>query len=257
MSVRSQQNKREGKRRAIEEFTQHLLESPVGGDIARIVLFGSVAKGTEREDSDIDLMVVASDKPEQVKRVCQDLAFEILLTYGEGVEAVVHCLDAWRSPPSHLVWRVRETGEEIYAMKEEEIRRAEARGYLEVAAHYLAAARRNMAAEDFRITADLAYNAAELCAKGFLVLQLEELPSSHRGVVNRFSELYVRDGPLPREWGRGLNSGLSTRNQARYEPHVSLGEKDAQELVRLAEMLMDALEDRLSASGADGSQVSG
>ena len=125
MSVRSQQNKREGKRRAIEEFTQHLLESPVGGDIARIVLFGSVAKGTEREDSDIDLMVVASDKPEQVKRVCQDLAFEILLTYGEWVE---RCLDAWRSPPSHLVWRVRETGKEIYAMKEDRLNASEADG---------------------------------------------------------------------------------------------------------------------------------
>lgn len=247
MNVRNQEEitKPEEKHRAIEEFTRRLLESSVGGAIARILLFGSVAKGTARGDSDIDVMVIASEKPEEVRSVCQDIAFETLLKYGEGVEAVVHCLDAWRSPPSYLVWRVRNTGKEMYTMEEEEIRRAEARGYLEVAVHYLTAAKRNRAVGDFRVTMDLAYNAAELCAKGFLIFKLEELPSSHRGIVNRFSELYVRDGPLPGEWGRGLNSGLSVRNQARYEPHVSLGEKEAQELIDLAEALIGALENRL------------
>lgn len=238
----------EKKRSAIDDFTKRLLSSEAGEAVAKILLFGSVLKGSAREDSDIDLMVIASCKLEQVKEACLDAAFETLLKHGEGVETLVHCLDEWRFPPSYLVWRVKKTGEEVYAMEEKEIRKAEAQGYLEVAAHYLAGAERNMAAEDYRIVADLAYNAAELCAKGLLIFKLEELPSSHRGIVNRFSEIYIRNGPLSRGLGRGLNRGLNVRNQARYEPHAALGEDKAREMIGLAKELMGILEGRLEES---------
>jgi len=234
------------KRSAIDDFTRRLLSSEVGEAVAKIVLFGSVLRGSAGKDSDIDLMVIASSKLEQVTEACSDAAFETLLKQKEGVETIVHCLDEWRFPTSYLVWQVKKEGKEIYTMEEKEIRRAEAQGYLEIAGHYLDAAKRNMEAEDYRVAADLAYNAAELSAKGLLILKLEELPCSHRGVVNRFSELYIQDGSLPKELGRRLNRGLSVRNQARYEPHIRLGKKEADEMVDLAEDLTRALEERLT-----------
>ncbi|RKY65118.1 MAG: hypothetical protein DRQ02_10605 [Candidatus Latescibacterota bacterium] len=78
------------------------------------------------------------------------------------------------------------------------------------------------------------------------MLKLGELPYSNPGVVNRFSELYIQDGSLPKELGRRLNRGLSMRNQARYEPHARLGKKEAAEMVNLAEDLTKALEVRLT-----------
>ena len=154
------------KRLAIDDFTKRLLSSEAGEAVAKILLFGSVLKGSARKDSDIDLMVIASGRLEQVTEACSDARFETLLKQKEGVETIVHCLDEWRFPTSYLVWQVKKNGEEIYTIEEKEIRRAEAQGYLEIAGHYLDAARRNMEAEDYRVAADLAYNGAELSAKG-------------------------------------------------------------------------------------------
>ena len=48
-------------RRALaEQFARHLKET-YGSRIDRILLFGSVARGEDREDSDIDLLVVTSE----------------------------------------------------------------------------------------------------------------------------------------------------------------------------------------------------
>ncbi len=45
-------------RRALaDEFARHLKQK-YGGRIERIILFGSVARGDSREDSDVDLLVV-------------------------------------------------------------------------------------------------------------------------------------------------------------------------------------------------------
>lgn len=45
-------------RRIAEDFARHL-KAKYGERIERIVLFGSVARGDYREDSDVDLIVVA------------------------------------------------------------------------------------------------------------------------------------------------------------------------------------------------------
>ena len=43
----------------IEEYTQAL--KTLGIDVTRVILYGSFAKGNQREDSDIDLIIVSQD----------------------------------------------------------------------------------------------------------------------------------------------------------------------------------------------------
>jgi len=48
--------------RTAEEFVE-ILEDVLGDDLVSVVLFGSVAKGEARSDSDIDLLIVAENLP--------------------------------------------------------------------------------------------------------------------------------------------------------------------------------------------------
>jgi uncharacterized protein (UPF0332 family) len=112
--------------------------------------------------------------------------------------------------------------------------------------HYLEVAESLFNDDEYRVTADVAYNSAELVAKGLLLFKIDELPTSHRGIVNKFGELYVKSGEIDRKLGRKLNDGIRLRNKARYDSHAEIGEKEVQEMIRLATALIDQLNRKLS-----------
>nr|HID13198.1 HEPN domain-containing protein [Anaerolineae bacterium] len=235
----------EKKYQAIEEFTRRLLASEVEDSIAKIILFGSVRKGEARADSDIDLLVLAANSIDRVTEVCLDVSFETNVALGESIEPLVYCLDTLRFPDSYFVYYNIKTGEEIYSMDEERLRRAESLGYLELAEEYRRSAQNCSNCGDWRLAVDGAYNAAELCAKGLLLLKLEDLPTSHGGLFGKFGELYIKPGILPREMGRALNKGLWLRAQARYERHAQIGQDEAKSMLDLATKLIAALSNEL------------
>ena len=88
---------------------------------------------------------------------------------------------------------------------------------------------------------DAAYNAAELCVKGLLLLRLDDIPGSHGGLVGKFGELYVQTGELPRELGRRLNKGLDARAAARYDYAAQITEEMARDVLQLARELIGHL----------------
>jgi len=73
-------------RRAFEEFADQASEE-FGDSLLRLVLFGSVSRGDEREGSDVDVFVVVRGE-EQKERV-YDLAAEVALEYGVHIAPVV------------------------------------------------------------------------------------------------------------------------------------------------------------------------
>jgi uncharacterized protein (UPF0332 family)/predicted nucleotidyltransferase len=232
----------ERKYRAIDDFSRRLLTSDVRDAIAKIILFGSVRKKEGvRADSDVDLLVLAAHSLDEVAEACLDISFETNVDLGESIEPLVYCLDTLRFPASYFVYYNLKTGEEIYSMDEERLRREESRGYLDLAREYRRSAQNSLSVGDYRLAVDGAYNAAELCAKGLLILKMEDLPTSHGGIVGKLGELYVRTGILPREMGRQLNKGLSLRAQARYDYHARIGEDEAKTMLNLAADLMAAL----------------
>lgn len=57
-------------------------------------------------------------------------------------------------------------------------------------------------------------------------------------VVNRFGDLDIRTGRLPRSMGRDLRLALATRNRARCEPEQVITRPEAEEVLALADRLL-------------------
>ena len=69
-------------KKPVGEFVRRALEN-YRGKIDKIILFGSVARGEAREDSDVDILVVGEVSLEELV----DISFPILLEYGELISA--------------------------------------------------------------------------------------------------------------------------------------------------------------------------
>ncbi len=230
---------------ALEDFVQRLLSSDLKDQIAKIILFGSMARGDARQDSDIDVLVFGFGDLRKLFRVCAEVAFDILIESGEYIEVLVYCIDDFSPPRSYFLYRVMLYGKEIYSMGEEELKERQLEGYLSLAQEYLEVAESSLAEERYRVAVDTAYNAAEACARGLLLLRLPELPRSHRGLITKFGEQYTKDGPLPKKLGRTLNTMLELRSRARYDANSPMGKEEAQDAIELARTLMQALESKL------------
>ena len=231
---------------AVEHFRQLLLRNGVRDRIAKLILFGSAARGEATPESDVDLLVLATDDLDEVSQACAEASLRTAVEMHISVEPLVYCLDQLRLPHSLFVANAIANGKEIYSMAEPELFRAEARGFLNLAQIYREGAERALATGDPRIAVDLAYNAAELCVKGLLVLRGESIPRTHGGVVARFGELYVRPGLVPEGVGRDLHLGLERRNKARYDWHAEVSERDAARSIAVARELGQKLEVLLS-----------
>lgn len=68
--------------KAVDEFVRRAMEK-YGNKIEEIILFGSIARGEAREESDIDILVVGDVSLEELI----DISFPILLEYGELISA--------------------------------------------------------------------------------------------------------------------------------------------------------------------------
>jgi uncharacterized protein (UPF0332 family) len=180
-----------------------------------------------------------------VEEVASDVAFSVLLDLGQRVEPMVYCPEDFYSSRSFLS-AVRKEGKEIYSMSEEKLERREAEDLLELAQTYLTMAKLLLAPEGVRGAIDLAYNAAELCVRAFLLLRLKELPRTHGGLIQQFSQILIKkEKAIKPDLGRSLNRALERRNKSRYDPHAVLTEADARTVLQTAERMFQALEAEL------------
>ncbi len=225
-------------REAARWFVERLRAGPAARQVARVVLFGSVARGAATPESDVDVLVVATGDLASVSEACADASLDTWIRWRRGVEPVIYCEDEVRHAASPFVRSAIERGEEVMAMEESRLLLARAADHLALAGEYLDSARRIRAAGEVRVAADAAYNAAELAAKGLILAAGAELPGSHSGVVNRFGELYVVTGKALADLGRRLHRTLQLRNRARYDVHARVGADDADEALGLAEAMV-------------------
>ena len=233
------------KQKALAFFLKELLKGEAKSSIAKIVLFGSLLKGEAKEDSDIDLLVITTDSFKEISKACADASFETGLTTSESVEPLVRCLDEIRYPQSYFLYSILKRGREVYGMDGEELKRKEAQNYLSLSSEYLDGSRANSQNGYLRIAVDAAYNACELAIKGLLLLRLPDIPGSHGGIVNKFVELFVKTGEVPKEMGREIRLALERRNNARYEPHAQITKDHVEEIIDLGGRLGEILEKKL------------
>ena len=129
-------------------------------------------------------------------------------------------------------------------MDEDDLRSREIKDYLVLAQEYFDGAESSLVNGRYRIVVDTAYNAAEVCVRGLLLLKLPELLRSHGGLLTKFGELYVKDGSLPKRVATDLNLILELRNRSLYSLRVLIDRRDAQDAIELAETLMKALKEQ-------------
>lgn len=233
------------KREALNFFIDHLCHSEVKDAIAKVVLFGSLARGECQAESDVDLLVFATDRLDEVSEACAEASLCTGITKQESVEPLIRCADTLFYTDSYFLTKVLQEGEEVYGMAEDELAHQGAQNALQLAEEYIDLARYDLEGGQFRGAVDAGYNAAELCVKGLLILTQEKLPRTHGGIVQKFGNLYVQTGQVERQLGRLLNQALQFRNSARYDFHAEVTKEKAQQTITLAESLRQVLQELL------------
>ena len=96
----------------LQEFKQKLTEL-YGKRLAGLVLYGSVARHEETEDSDVDVLVVLNGETisyfDEIQRM-GDAKYNLLLKYDELLSVVPMKHDDFLQRESPLLWNVRQEG---------------------------------------------------------------------------------------------------------------------------------------------------
>lgn len=232
---------------AAVDFVARLLDSPAGPSIARILLFGSVARGEARPNSDVDVMTFGGLQLDDLKEYTAQAAWEATVEWGEQVAQLTFGLGDLFQPRTYLVYNALKRGKELYAMEEQEARRLEAQNLYRKAQRHSEQARHATANQDFELAVVGAYTAAELAAKALVLLKAGvDLLSTHGGLIQIFGREYIKTGEAPKHWGRMLSVGLESRGTALYNTAVMTDSRDAQTMLDLAQEMLDFLEQKIS-----------
>ena len=70
----------------LKSFVKELKDKH-GAKIEMIILFGSVARGEDREDSDIDVLVITNYDSFKMQNLISDITIKFLLEYGIYISA--------------------------------------------------------------------------------------------------------------------------------------------------------------------------
>lgn len=232
----------------IERFASELKDR-LSERILGIYLFGSTAKGTATEESDIDVLVVYSNIDERsLLEVASRISFEIACKEGKLIEIIPMSKEEYeqslgRSP---FLWEVLKFGKPIFTTLSATEWELDFRDYLKLAEEYLGYAKDALKENKLRLSIDAGYNACELLVKAMIINTKNPLSSSHGGIVSQFGKLCVLTGKVSEHLGRNLNLGLDLRAKARYKPITQLESHDAEFIINLAQELLKIVQKELS-----------
>lgn len=103
----------EKKQKAAEYFTKKLLASKAGKDIAKVILFGSVARGEADDYSDIDLLVFCH-MPGRVREELWKVLVDAYEEYEESIEPLVYKIKEYEKPDSYFLYQSIKKGKQLY-----------------------------------------------------------------------------------------------------------------------------------------------
>jgi predicted nucleotidyltransferase len=98
-------------RAVAKEFARRVAER-FGSRVERVTLFGSVARGTDAPDSDVDILVVARDPDRTLRDGLDAIAFDLTLSTHRSPVFVLY--------PAEVYARARVAGSELLAAVERE-----------------------------------------------------------------------------------------------------------------------------------------
>jgi predicted nucleotidyltransferase len=223
---------------------ERLLKSKAKKHLLKIILFGSHAKGEATKDSDIDLLIVRKNGKE-VEEILNTSLYDILLDTYAPIEVLISPIEEILWPDSYFIYNILSYGKEVFSMDKETLKKEALTGLMELSNEYLISAEDSAGSGHWRLATDAAYNAVELIAKALLLKKLDDLPGSHGGIVNKFSELYVKTEEVPYSIGRSLHNALQLRNRARYKWEAKINKNEYEEVHSLVKELTTIAEELL------------
>lgn len=79
-------------RKAADEFTRRALEE-YSDKIDSIILFGSVARGEAKEDSDVDILVVVKERNIEDMKEIHGITFEVSMEHSQGISPKIYAVN--------------------------------------------------------------------------------------------------------------------------------------------------------------------
>lgn len=221
----------------IDNFKEYIVNTDLKEKIAKIFLFGSHVKGYATNGSDIDILIFTTDGKKAEKQI-MDRIYDFMIENDVPLEVVISNIYELLVEPNYFIYNVTRYGLEVYSMEKEKLKKALLEDLKTLSEEYLESAEDILVKNHIRVAIDAAYNAAELAAKGLILLKQDDLLGSHGGVASLFGKLYIKTNEVDKEIGRRLNVALKLRNEARYKPDVLLTREDALDVLNLAKELV-------------------
>jgi uncharacterized protein (UPF0332 family)/predicted nucleotidyltransferase len=238
---------------AVREYIERLREH-YGDRLSAVVLFGSRARGDSDAESDVDLLVVLSGAFDRTAE--RELTFDFQQDLEEKYHypvmgTIVATEDDYRRRMLPLFMNIRREGIEVWPVGPNAVRE-DRPDYGEDAAPESAAIRQLMieALDDARAgleqgrhrwAVNRGYYAMFYAATALLLSEGLAF-SRHRGVINAFSERFIKTGRFPGALGGALSRAFQIRNVADYAPGERITAKQASEVVRNAEEFVSTSE---------------
>ncbi len=227
----------------VNDLKSYLLSSEMKNNIAKVILFGSHAKGSSSHDSDIDILIFTTDGID-IRKAIMDKTYDFMIEHNAPLEVLVSGIGDLFLHQDYFTYNVTRYGLEVYSMEKDEIKAAMSNDLKNLAEEYFESAQEVLENNRVRLAVDAAYNAAELAAKALILFKQDDLPGSHGGVVSVFGQIYVKTNEVDKDIGRGLNTSLRLRNMATYKPDALLTKEDAGEILDIAEKLIKLISEK-------------
>jgi len=253
-------------REAITEYLERL-RAKYADQVARVVLFGSKARGDGDQESDIDLFVVLkTDDPslkEQIWRMSYEVALERGVTFGDFI--VGRSRYARMRDIEEPVFRnIRDEGIELWAHRgipRKRKKAEEGEGVVDENTKIIIGIRLERCREDlkfarllleqggYRQAISRAYYAVfTIASAALLVFDIRR--GKHAGVESAVHEYLVKPGLIEPEYGAIYSRSFKDRLDADYGDEATFSKEQAETILADAERFVARLEQYLKEVGA-------
>ncbi len=243
------------------------LEDRCGDQIARVILFGSRARGDHDQESDIDLLIVTRDGKSEVEESVTTLLTDEPYFSALVMSAEEYRRHQWLRDPLYI--NIRRDGLELWDPKqwlheeraiplnfiEGELRRMDEatretiRTYIDLARDALEVARYLRRGNHLRDANSKAYYAAHYALVAALY-SLNVVRSKHSGVQAALSQFLVKPGYIQEDYKDIFNELRLLRKDSDYEPRFTPDVTQTDRLLAGAEGFVAQMEEFLREQGA-------
>ena len=243
-------------REVLCEFLSRLRER-CGDHIAHVWLFGSKVRGDSDEESDVDLLIVARDGDDALRKVVGEIAYDLSLEH--GVLLCEHVVSAWRfaqmrARQEPIYKNIVREGVDLWVSETTPTKLAEERApydlgtpedylrhRLERSHEDLTWAQGALERGEYRLALNRAYYAVFHLTSAVLA-NLDVLRHRHSAVESAFHEYLIKPGFIEPEYGQFYREARQWREDADYHFDVEFTKDKTREVLEQAERIVTRLE---------------